>query len=437
MYSPNEDAPVAPRTPYQDGAGSPLQAPKLLGNEHGPVDIVIIGGGITGVSLALHATEAGARVALLEAREIGWGASGRNSGHVPPATKLEPAELLRRYGPERGMRLIDAVASGPDLVFGITEKYRIQAEAVRSGVITAACTPKSLETLRKRTEFWQARGAGLKFFDRAGSAALIGTDRYLGSSVDPRGGTINPLAYVRGMARAAAAMGACIYEQSVVTAYKRQGSGWHVTTSEGSIKADMVAICANAYSGQLSPELRSSIVPVRAYQFMTDPLPEGIRRSILPGGQGLTDTRRLMSGIRVHSSGGLFFSGLGAPFGSRMEPYLGYSLGRIRRLFPQLSDVKLSYWWTGWMAMNSENAWKIHELAPGLVTALGCNGRGLAIATILGRELAQFFRGKAASDLILPFAPIRRVPLFELHPPLVTALVAYYRVRDAIDDRMY
>lgn len=437
MYSPNQDPPVLPDTPYQDGGGLPLHAPRLAGSDHEPVNIAVIGGGITGISLALHAAEAGARVAVLEAHEIGWGASGRNGGHVPPATKLEPAELLRRYGPEAGMRLIDTVASGPELVFEITRKYGIEADVARSGVISAAFTPKSLETLRRRTEFWQARGANVEFLDRAGSARLIGTDRYLGSSMDPRGGTINPLAYVRGMAKAVADQGAHIFEHSAVIGFSRKGTAWRVATAGGTIRADAVALCMNAYSDGISRQLQTSIVPVRAYQFLTEPLPEAALKTILPGRHGLTDTRRLMSGIRVHSSGGLLFSGLGTPFGSLAKPDLAYSLGRIRGLFPQLPEVTLRHWWTGWMAMNRENAWKIHELAPGMVAALGCNGRGLVIGTILGRELAEFLRGKPASELILPFSPIKREPLFDVHAPLVNALVTYYRIRDAIDDRLY
>ena len=435
MYSPNEDASVIPRTPYSDGGGLPLDAPKLLGADH--VDIAVIGGGITGLSLALHASEAGARVAVLEAKEVGWGSSGRNGGHIPAATKLEPTELLRRYGPERGMRLIDAVASGPDLLFELARKHKIDAELVRSGVISAACTPRALESLRKRTEFWQSKGIDLPFLDRDAAARVIGTQRYYGGSLDPRGGTINPVAFSRGIARAATAAGAALYEQSPATSCRRQGSKWHVSTALGELTADRIAICTNAYTDDLAPGLRSSLVPVRAYQYLTEPLPDSALKTILPGRQGVTDSRRLMSGFRIHSSGGLFFSGLGNPFGPTTTPNLGYSWRRIRRLFPQLAKTRLAFWWTGWMAMNSENEWKIHELAPGLVSALGCNGRGFVIGTLLGRELARFFNGTSQQDLMLPFVPVKRIPLFDFHAPLIRSLVTYYRMRDALDDTFY
>ena len=437
MYSPNKDEPFLPRIPYQDGGGVQLDAPRLQGSDHAPVDIIVIGGGVTGLSLALHAREAGARVVVLETHHIGWGSSGRNGGHVPPATKLEPEELIRRYGPDRGTRLIDAVASGPDLLSDLARKHGIDAEFVRSGVITAACTPDAVDRLRKRTEFWQAKGVALPFLDRAESARVIGTTRYLGSSLDPRGATVNPLAFVRGLAKAATEAGVLIYERSPAISYDRRGTKWRVSTPEGALTGDMVAICTNSYSDSLVPELGTSIVPIRAYQYLTEPLPKSALDTILPGRQGLTDTRRLMAGLRIHSSGGLLFTALGDPFGPISKPNAVYARRRITRLFPQLAEVKFNYWWIGWMAFNRENEWKMHELAPGLVSAMGCNGRGFPIGLLLGRELARYFQGATQADLILPFVPVERIPMFDYHAPLVRALAGYYRVRDALDDMIY
>lgn len=436
MYFPLQDRSETPRTAYTAGGGHPLDAPSLRGDGHPKVDIVVIGGGVTGVSLALHAAQQGARVVLLEANEIGWGASGRNGGHVPPATKWEPTKILKEFGPERGERLIKAVGEAPDFLFNLAEKYNMDADVVRSGVITAAFTPRSLDDLRAREEFWASRGAPVTSLNAAETARAIGTDRYAGSSLDPRGGTVNPLAFVRGLARAAIASGVEIYERSRTTGYRRNGTAWTVVTENGTIAAEKIAICTNAYSGSVSKQLGRSIVPVRAYQFLTEPMPAELRHSILPGRQGVTDTRRLMSGFRVDRTGGLFFSGLGRLFGEIEEPDIAYSFGRMRKLFPQLAHLKLAFWWTGWMAMNEENTWKLHELEPGVVAALGCNGRGLAIGTMLGREIAQYLNGKPERSLLLPISPIKPIRLFSLHHRLVPTLVNYYRVRDAIDDTL-
>lgn len=435
MYSPNQDPPGLPRTPYV--GGTPVGALPLQGDRR--ADIVVIGGGIAGCSVALHAAEAGARVVLLEAKEIGWGASSRNSGHVPPATKQTPAEMLERYGPIFGPRLIKATREGPELVFGLAEKHGMKAEVVRSGNIVAAHTPTALRALSKRAEDLQALGYPVEICGRQRTAELIGSDEgyYFGCLLDRAGGTINPLAYVRGLARAAIAAGAQLHEGSAVNRLVRSGDKWRVETAQGSVVADYAVLCTNAYTGDLWPGLRQSIVPVRAYQYVTKTLRDNVRRTILPGGQGMTDTRRLMSGIRIFPDGKLFFSGQGPVFGPEGRPAFGPSLRRIHDIFPQLGELELEYQWTGWIAMNHEASWKIHEPAPGLLMALGCNGRGVAIATTLGRELARYMRGTPAADLVMPFAPVKKIAVHAIHPPLVKALIAYYKIRDALEIRRW
>ncbi|MEO8135164.1 MAG: FAD-dependent oxidoreductase [Betaproteobacteria bacterium] len=398
-------------------------------------DITVIGGGIAGCSVALHAALAGARVVLLEGKEIGWGASSRNSGHVPPATKQSPAELLRMYGPRHGPRLIEAARSGPELVFALAETNAMNADVARTGNIVAAHTVAALETLRTRAADLQARGYPAEILDRQQAVAFIGSDYYFGCLLDRAGGTINPLAYVRGLARAAGTAGAEIHEGSPATSLDRTSGKWRTETGSGAVVSDFVVLCTKAYTSDLWPGLKQTVVPVRAYQYLTKPLSDGMRAAILPGRQGMTDTRRLMSGIRMMPDGRMLFSGQGAPFGAEGEPEFGPSLKRIQSIFPQMGKIELEYWWTGWLAMNFENAWKIHELAPGLLSALGCNGRGVALATIFGRELARYMRGTPADDLVIPFAPLKPIAVHAIHPPLVKSLMTYYRLRDAIDVR--
>jgi glycine/D-amino acid oxidase-like deaminating enzyme len=437
MYSPNQDPPGLPKTPYTVGGGAPLTRPALQGDTH--ADIAVIGGGIAGCSVALHAAETGARVVLLEAKEIGWGASSRNSGHIPAATKQSPAEILQRYGRDFGSRLIAAVREGPELVFGLAEKHRMDASVVHSGNVVAAHTPAALEKLAARARDLQALGYPVEILDRKRTAEIIGSDEgyYVGCLFDHKGGTMNPLAYVRGLARAAIVAGAQVHEGSAVTRLARSGGAWRIETAQGSVTAGRVALCTNAYTDDLWPGLRQSIVPVRAYQYVTTPLRDNVRRTILPGGQGMTDTRRLMSGIRLFPDGRLFFSGQGPAFGPEGRAARGPSLRRINAIFPQLGELALDYLWTGWIAMNSEASWKIHEPAPGLLAALGCNGRGVAIATILGRELARYMTGTPAAELVMPFSPVKRIAVHAIHPPLVKALIAYYKVLDALEIRRH
>lgn len=433
MYLPISDNPKAPDTVHALRAGEGLKLESLAGQH--VADIVIIGGGIAGSSAALHAAEQGADVVLLEANEIGWGASSRNAGHVAPATKLSPQEVERRYGKVHGPRLNEAAENGPDMVFGLVEKHGIDASVVKSGVLVAAHTSKALKALEERAAYLVARGKPVEILDHQQAAKVIGSGFYLGAFLDRRGGMINPLAYVRGLARAASKAGARLYERSKVLRIEQSGSGWRVRTATGEVQARRVLICTNAYSDDLWPGLRQTIVPVRAYQLATTPLSPEVGKTVLPGRQPLTDTRRLLSGLRVNGDGRIHFGGIGPLFGKESRPDFAVSVRRLAEIFPQVEPIGIDRWWSGWMAMSSSNAWQLHELAPGVVTVLGCNGRGVAIATFLGREIANYAMGKPEKELVLPFTPLKKVPLHRFHQPLVRMLVRHHAIRDQMELR--
>ena len=433
MYLPIQDDPRLPRTTYTASAGEAPGLAPLVGAHQ--ADVAIVGGGIAGCSAALHAAEAGALVVLLEAHRIGWGASGRNAGHVAPATKQDPDQIIARYGAAAGQRLIDAAEQGPAVVGDLVERHGIDCDYAVPGIIMAAHTEAAMRANAKRVDYWQARGRPVELLDRRQAADMIGSDYYLGAWIDRRGARINPLAYVRGLAHAAVKAGAALHEATRVTRLARNGGKWQLTTAGGSVVADRVFLCTNAYTDDLWPGLKSTIVPVRAYQFGSRPLRDNIRKSILPGGQPMTDSRRLLSGIRMHGDGRLQFGGQGPAFGPQAEPGWHATLARLQKIFPQLGDIETDFWWTGFMAMNGDNSWHIHELEPGLLAMMGCNGRGVALATIYGRELARYAAGTPARDFVLPPSPPNRIWLYPVARPLVSALIQYYAVRDAIEVR--
>src|SRR5262249_36469313 len=200
-------------------------------------DCVIVGGGFTGLSTALHLAERGIGAVLLEANEPGWGASGRNGGQVIPGLKLDPSELRARYGEERGRRLTATVGGTADLVFDLIARHQIACDAARVGWIQGAPGPKGLAEVRKRAEEWAAAGADVAVLDGDEVRARVGGGDYVGAFLDRRGGTINPLSYARGLARAAAAAGAKIHGDSAALALEATGRGWRVVTSAGSVTA--------------------------------------------------------------------------------------------------------------------------------------------------------------------------------------------------------
>ena len=278
------------------------------------VDVAVVGGGYTGLSTALHSRQAGLSVAVLEARTVGWGGSGRAFGQVVPYAKHDHAHVLRTFGPEHGNRLIDGLGSGPDVVFDLIARHAISCEADRTGLIFAAHTQAAALELEAKARFLQARGVAAEVLDASGTERLIGSRYYRMALLEPRGGTINPLAYARGLARAAGAEGAQIFEQSRATAIRREGRRWLVETQDGQVRASFVVLATDAYTDDLWPGLSQTLIPLRAYQIVSAPLSDNLARSILPGGHPLTDTRRLYSGIRKRADGRLHLSVDGPAF---------------------------------------------------------------------------------------------------------------------------
>jgi glycine/D-amino acid oxidase-like deaminating enzyme len=213
------------------------------------------------------------------------------------------------------------------------------------------------------------------------------------------------------------------------------GNEWRLTTPRGDVAADTVVLATNAYTERsLWPGLRQSLIPMRAYQLASRPLGENVRRSILPQGQPLTDTRHLFSGVRLHGDGRLQASADGPSFDESGEADLVKVSRRLASIFPQLGTLEWEYRWAGWVAMTYDLYPHLHALAPGLWAGLGYSGRGIALATLMGSEIAARIVGVPEAELTLPVTAVQPRRLNRLAKPLVSSLMAYYRVHDALAD---
>ncbi|TPK06839.1 FAD-binding oxidoreductase [Mesorhizobium sp. B2-5-9] len=407
--------------------------PALSGNLD--VDLAIVGGGFSGLSTALHAAGKGLSITVLEAEIIAWGATGRNAGFVVPNfARMDPDGILAHLGPERGERLIDFAAGSADLVFGLIRRHGIDCDAVQNGWIQPAHSPAALEKVKSRADQWARRGRPVVTLDRQEVEALTGARGYVGGWMDRSSGVLNPVAYARGLADAAEKAGAKIFEHTPVTSIDRVADGWALQTRLGLVRAAKVLIATNAYGGSLDPLLRRTYIPLKVFQIATAPLPHEIRTRLLPGGQGVGDTRRNLFTFRFDAdnrliSGGMHILGAGAD--TRVPQTIWRRLGR-RLDLPDLPP--LAYSWSGMAAVEPDFLPHLLDLGPGLIAGRACNGRGIAMTTAMGKVLADWAAGTEARDLPLPFAPPAPIPFHALLRHAPNMLLGWSILRDRMDE---
>jgi len=398
-------------------------------------DVVIVGAGYTGLSAALHTAERGADVVVLDAADPGWGASGRNGGQIIPGLKHDPDELERRFGDETGRRMWEIAGGAAEAVFELIARHKIACHVERCGWIAAAPHAAALESLRSRTAQWQRRGAPVELLDASRIAELTGTTGYVGGMLDRRAGALQPLAFVRGLARAAQGAGAAIHGRSAVERLESTGQSWRVETAAGHVTARTVILATNAYSDDLWPGLRRTVLPVQSYQVATRPLPDEVRRRVLPGGQVVSDLRRILFYFRLDPEGRLLMGGRG-PLDDRGDPALFTRLEAVaQRLFPQIGATAWEHRWSGRVALTADHLPHLHEPRPGVLMGLGYNGRGVAMATVMGKLLADRALGASHAEIGWPVTPVAPIPLHRWRLPAMALVVRWKRLQDWLEAR--
>lgn len=227
---------------------APAPPPTIVLSDIRKADVAVIGGGYTGVSAALHPAEGGAEVVVLEAVQIGFGGAGRNVGLVNAGMWVMPNTLVDVLGIDYGERLLKLLGNAPSIVFDLIDKHRIDCEVERNGTLHCAVGEKGLRELEERAAQWQSRGAPVRIPSAAETAAKTGTSAYAGSLLDLRAGTIQPLAYVRGLASAALAAGAKIFTDSPALSVEQVSGKWEVRTAAGKVFTDWIVVATDAYS---------------------------------------------------------------------------------------------------------------------------------------------------------------------------------------------
>ncbi len=390
-------APPAPETP-------PLA-------EEAEAEALVIGAGYTGLSAALHLAEGGMRTLVLEAEEPGFGGAGRNVGLVNAGMWVMPEAVVEAFGPERGEALLALLGAGPERVFRLIARHGISCEALHAGTLHCGVGRKGMAELQERERQWRARGADVELLGREAAAGLVGSGIYEGALLDRRAGTIQPLAYARGLARAALAAGARICGGSPALEARHDGEAWIVRTPGGSARAPRLILATDAYGRDLWPEAAGQQTRLPYFNFATAPLPEALRAKILPQRQGAWDTKEVLTSFRMDAAGRLVVGSVGALKGFGARIHRDWARRAMAALHLDLVEIPFEAEWFGEIGMTDDSLPRLHRLGPQALAICGYNGRGIAPGTVFGAALAAHLLGDLPLEGIpLPEKPLAQAP---------------------------
>jgi glycine/D-amino acid oxidase-like deaminating enzyme len=412
---------------YQDTAEPATPAPALDGDVR--ADVAVVGGGFTGLSTALHLAEQGVKVVLLEAEEPGWGASGRNGGQVNPGLKPDPDQVERDYGEDLGRRMNSFAGAAPGFVFDLIKRHDIRCEARRNGTLRAAIRPKHAARVGATAEQLARRGAPVELLAGDALEQATGTARYSVAMLDRRGGDVNPLSFARGLARAAAGAGVAVHGGTRALGVKKAGGLWRVSTRTGTVSAQQVVVATNGYSDDLWPDLRRTIVPLFGAIAATAALPDAIARAVMPGRSVLYESGTVTVYYRVDAGQRLLIGGRGPMREISTASSIPHLLSYARALWPAIAQVSWTHAWGGRLAMTRDQYPHIHEPANGVLMCLGYNGRGVAMGTAMGWQIARRLINPS-SEFDMPISVMQPIRMHAMWPLAVRAAIAHGRLSD-------
>lgn len=392
-------------------------------------DVVVIGGGYTGVSAARQLALQGASVTLLEAETLGWGASTRNGGIVHPGYKWGPKTLIARHGEELGRALYRETLEAYDFVKRLIAEEAIDCSFEERGHLELAYAPVHVEELRAAQESLAVGGVASTLVPRERLRDEIGTDAYFGALAVEGSGGLHPGRYFAGLAEAAARAGADLHEGVRARSIRPQADGRVVVeTDRGAIIAREVVVGTNGYTDGAVPALRRRIIPIGSYIIVTDVLPEDLAQELSPKGRMFFDTKNFLYYWRLTPDRRMLFGGRASFRPTSVERTAAILHRGLVEVHPQLRSTPIAYAWGGNVGFTVDRMPHVGRLG-GVTYAMGYCGTGVAMSTYLGMRVAQWLGGGTAPALArLPF-PVVPVP-YEGRPWFLPLIGEWFRLQD-------
>ena len=418
-----------PAESWYAATAQPLDFPALHG--HQPCEVAIIGAGFTGLGAALELAAKGRDVVVLESARVGSGASGRNGGQLHVGQRLDPQTLEEKLGADAARQLWDMAMDARASLLDLIRDHHIDCQ-LKPGLIHAWHKPGFAADDRAYADFVSQRYGydHLALLDRDQVAAELGTDVYHGGLLDGGGGHLHPLRLALGLAEAAVAQGARLYEHSRVTAWRRTAEGIVVETAAGSLTCDHLLICGNGYMEGLDERIDRHVMPINNFILTTEPLDDP---AVLPNDYAAADSRFVVNYWRKTPDNRLLFGG-----GENYTPWFprdikAFVRRNMLKIYPRLADVKISHAWGGTLAITLSRAPFVRRLEPNVFVSAGYSGQGVVLAPYFGRLLARAVLGDSRDVDLLAQLP---TPEFfggrALRWPALVAGLSYYALRDRL-----
>ena len=415
---------------YEETLGDRPDYPVLDGDK--TTDVVVIGGGFTGLSAATHLAKAGTGVVLIEAHRFGDGASGRNGGQFGTGQRSWVEEMEAEYGFTRAKALFDLAEDAKAHVLEFSAANGIDIDYV-PGQMSVAHKPRYVDDYRQHAEIMATRFGypHIRFMEAAETAERLGSTRYFGGTRDTGTGHIHPLKLVVGTARAAAAAGANLFENTKALKIDTNGGKVVVTTPTGTIRAAKGFIAVNAYGGALEPQSAAHVMPIGSFIGATVPL--GADSPVLPGGEAVDDSRFVVRYFRRSIDGRLLFGGREIYAVKDPKDIHIHIRRQIAEIYPALKDVEITHGWGGFVGITMPRKPYVREVMPNVISAGGYSGHGVMLSNFVGRLYAETVSGnrdrlKLLEELKIPAFPGGR----RLRAPLLFLALNWYALRDRI-----